>query len=425
MSPASAEARTLAQRAREAATPAEAIALWREVHALDPGEPQALAALGHHAFAAGDLQAAASWLDRAARAGPPDPKPWTDLALLHQRRRDTAAEEAALVQALTADPQDLLALFLRARLYERQGRRHEAARFYGATAAVAPPAERLVPELRPALAHAAEYRAAYERDMALFLAAELEPVQRELAGEPLDRFSLSLDILLGRARRFDSQPMRYYFPGLAPVEFFERSDFPWLDAVEAAADEVRAEAQAVLAADEGFAPYIQYGADQPVAQWAELNHSNRWSAFHLIKEGLAVEAHAQRCPRTMAMLCATPQPDQPGRTPVALFSRLQPHTTIPGHVGASNVRLLVHLPLVIPPNCRFRVGNSVRPWVAGKPWVFDDTIEHEAINDSDRVRTILIFDTWHPRITPPERRMITALSVAMNRFVGADSSYSS
>ena len=28
--------------------------------------------------------------------------------------------------------------------------------------------------------------------------------------------------------------------------------------------------------------------------------------------------------------------------------------------------------------------------------VFDDTIEHEAMNPSDALRVILIVDTWHP-----------------------------
>ena len=48
-----------------------------------------------------------------------------------------------------------------------------------------------------------------------------------------------------------------------------------------------------------------------------------------------------------------------------------------------------HLPLVVPPGCRFRVGNSVREWVVGQAWVFDDTIEHEAHNTSDELRAIL------------------------------------
>ncbi len=72
------------------------------------------------------------------------------------------------------------------------------------------------------------------------------------------------------------------------------------------------------------------------------------------------------------------------------------------------MRLVTHLPLIVPENCGFRVGNDTRQWVPGKAWVFDDTIEHEAWNDSDKLRVVLIFDIWHPHLTPPERAMITA-----------------
>ena len=48
--------------------------------------------------------------------------------------------------------------------------------------------------------------------------------------------------------------------------------------------------------------------------------------------------------------------------------------------------------------------------------MFDDTIEHEARNDSDQLRVLLIFDTWHPLLSAEERRMITALNAALQSF---------
>jgi aspartyl/asparaginyl beta-hydroxylase (cupin superfamily) len=50
--------------------------------------------------------------------------------------------------------------------------------------------------------------------------------------------------------------------------------------------------------------------------------------------------------------------------------------------------------------------------------VFDDTIEHEAWNDSDKLRVVLIFDIWHPHLAPPERALITALTAGVNAFTG-------
>ena len=132
--------------------------------------------------------------------------------------------------------------------------------------------------------------------------------------------------------------------------------------------------------------------------------------------GERVDENAAKCPLTMELLDGAPQPEQRGRTPAAMFSLLKPRTRIPPHTGGSNVRLVAHVPLIIPEECGFRVGNETRPWVPGQAWVFDDTIDHEAWNMSDKLRVILMFDIWNPLLTPPERAMITALSSAMNEF---------
>ena len=381
---------------------------------------QALQQQAEQALRQGGLDTARDLYEQAARAEPANIQHWINLALLQQQRGDDAAQEAALMRAQALDPYDLMVLLMRGRLYERQGRTHEASRAYGAAVTVAPPRDRLPPELQMALQHAARWRDAYDRDLGAYMDQAMAQVLREHADEDVDRFRLSLDILLGRRKRFDSQAMRYFVPQLAPVEFFEPSLFPWMAEVEAATDTIRDEFLGVLRAETDFVPYIQYQPGEPIAQWAELNHSPKWSVYHLWKDGQPVPDHVARCPVTARVLEGTPRPDQPGRTPVALFSMLKPRTRIPPHVGASNARLICHLPLIVPEGCRYRVGNSHRVWVPGKAWVFDDTIEHEAINDSDQIRVVLIWDTWHPALTPPERRLITAMTEALNRFTGAD-----
>jgi aspartyl/asparaginyl beta-hydroxylase (cupin superfamily) len=52
--------------------------------------------------------------------------------------------------------------------------------------------------------------------------------------------------------------------------------------------------------------------------------------------------------------------------------------------------------------------------------VFDDTIEHEAWNDSDELRVVLIFDLWAPSLQPSERDAIArVISAAGVSFKGA------
>ena len=86
---------------------------------------------------------------------------WLREAVACRARSDTPGEEAAITRALSLDPMDLLALILRADLLERQGRRHEAALAHNAVLAVAPPRERLHPDLHPALARADAFRESY------------------------------------------------------------------------------------------------------------------------------------------------------------------------------------------------------------------------------------------------------------------------
>jgi aspartyl/asparaginyl beta-hydroxylase (cupin superfamily) len=118
----------------------------------------------------------------------------------------------------------------------------------------------------------------------------------------------------------------------------------------------------------------------------------------------------------MAALAEVPLCRVPGRTPSILFSKLTPGARIPPHHGLINTRLICHLPLIAPPGSRFRVGNDTREWREGQAWAFDDTIEHEAANDSGQDRTILIFDVWKPEMTEEERALVSALFQAVDGY---------
>jgi aspartyl/asparaginyl beta-hydroxylase (cupin superfamily)/Tfp pilus assembly protein PilF len=412
-----------AVRAAQAGRHDEAFGYWSRILAVDPNHVRTLSVLGQQSFRKGDMEAARAAFQRLVELDGSDAQRWIHLALACRGLGDMEAEEHAIQRALSIAPMDLVALILRADLVERQGKTHEAAVAHSRVAAVSPPLERLRPELRPAVQRALEYGDKYGKDYGAFLDAFLEPHYAQFGGEDLKRFRDSVDIMVGRKKRFESKSLVYHYPYLPPIEFFDRAEFPWLDAIEAATDPIRDEFLAILRADAGFVPYITYPDDVPHNQWAELNNSPRWSAFHLFKMGKLIEENAAKCPVTMNALSGAPQPDQPGRTPSAMFSLLKPKTRIPPHTGVTNVRLVTHLPLIVPEGCAFRVGNETRQWVPGRAWVFDDTIEHEAWNDSEKLRVVLIFDIWHPQLTPPERALVTALASGIAAFTGGSTSF--
>ncbi len=126
----------------------------------------------------------------------------------------------------------------------------------------------------------------------------------------------------------------------------------------------------------------------------------------------------ERCPRTVAALESWPRCEVPGCSPTAVFSILDARSRIPPHTGVNNTRLIVHLPLIVPPGCGFRVGAEQREWEPGKALIFDDTIEHEAWNDSDTLRAVLILDIWNPAVSVAERELVRTAIAGVNEFYG-------
>ena len=111
----------------------------------------------------------------------------------------------------------------------------------------------------------------------------------------------------------------------------------------------------------------------------------------------------------MRLLESIGQPNIPGRSPNAMFSLLAPNTRIPPHHGVANTRLVCHLPLVVPPNCWFRSGAETRRWNVGKAFVFDDTIEHEAANDSGALARRLHLRCLASSLGLAEREAVAAM----------------
>ena len=65
-----------------------------------------------------------------------------------------------------------------------------------------------------------------------------------------------------------------------------------------------------------------------------------------------------------------------------------------------------------------RVGFERREWREGQVLVFDDTIEHEACNESDEPRVVLVFDLWNPLLDEIGREIVNRLSEAVAGFDG-------
>lgn len=384
---------------------------------LDPELEQRVSA-ADRALGERNTAEARAILETIAAEEPQHPAFWQRLATVRQLSGAPALAVAAIDKALEFAPLDFLNLLMRARILDQMGHQ-DAGEAYGRALAQRRP-DPLPPAMAAAISRAESAWAAHQHDLEQRLGAALEAKAIDLTPTERSRAARLASNITRRTRLYHSEATHFQYPGLREVEFHDRALFPWLDRLESMTDAIATELDQVAnAADAALVPYVQYDASEPLAQWRELNHNRDWTAIHLIQRGTRVASNVAHCPQTMAFLGDVAQPWIGGCGANAMFSLLAPRTAIPPHVGVANFRLLCHLPLIIPGKCWFRVGEEVRDWERGKAWVFDDSIEHEAVNETDHLRVIMIFDIWHPDLSPAEQAAISSMVSAASLPVGA------
>ncbi len=328
--------------------------------------------------------------------------------------------EASVDKVLQRAPHDIRALVEKGAFRTAAGDDRGATSFYRAALRAAATVEALPSAVAPYIQRAqvalTEASRRFEQHLERALtAAGFSPEQRP------PRFSESVDILTGRRQvTLELQrPGGYLYPGLPQRRYYERGEFAWAPAIERLAGTMRAELCAWLASGEDrFTPYMVTDTNRPRHDFHGLVDNPEWSTLYLWQNGRRVDEHVAHCPLTFNAVSALDLPSITTRAPSILFSRLSAGARIPPHTGVLNARLICHLPLIVPPGCGFKVGGETREWKEGELLVFDDSVEHEAWNDGDSDRIILIFDIWRPELSAQERLAVTALFEAVDSYTG-------
>lgn len=170
--------------------------------------------------------------------------------------------------------------------------------------------------------------------------------------------------------------------------FIPAAELPWTNELEANWSSVRAESESVLTNLAAVPNYQELSKAQEL-----LTQDDRWKSFLLYVAPHPIEKNCARCPVTAKLLEKVPG------LLFAMFSILDGPKHIPPHRGPYKGLLNCHLPLLVPGDgraCRIRVGNDVACWEEGHMLVFDDTHEHEAWNDTDSIRVVLLFYVTRP-----------------------------
>lgn len=380
---------------------------------LAQNDPVALNSAGMAALREQRFADAARAFEAAAKADPGATALWRNLATARRALGDDAGELAALDAALDIDRRDFMAWLRKAEAHQRLNEEAEA---FAAWQSVLQLAQHLAPipdALLPVLEVGRAFCAGCASRIEYQVAEALGNFQARMPATPARRARAFIDAAMGKRKIYTNECNGLCYPFLPADEFFDNEHFPWFAEIETHTDAIRAEMQALLAnPGDALRPYVRMEKGAPQSKWSPLDQSLAWGACFLWEYGTPNAAVLERCPATAQALAAVPQSHIPGRAPTAFFSILKPRTRIPPHTGVTNTRAIIHLPLIVPEGCGFRVGGETREWKVGKAFAFDDTIEHEAWNDSDEMRAVLIFDVWNPHLTTDEQKVISGYFAA-------------
>lgn len=364
----------------------------------------------------GKAEEAKSLFTRATELTGANASVWLGLAFANARLGQDDTTLQAVDRALALEPRNLRALIFKGDHHSEQKRSRKALVFYQAALKVAATLPELPNDVKGGLARAQDRCSQFAGEYEHYLLDELKS-SGYTAGKAPARFELALDIAFAKKDIYYQQPTRFYYPGLPQIQFYERDCFPWLEQLEANTATLREELLGVMQQSENFSPYLQNDPDAVNFNDTSNLDNRDWGAFYFYQQGSRVEENATRCPATMAALDAAPLPQVPGSTPHALFSKLAGNTRIPPHHGLINTRLICHLPLIVPADCGgLRVGSQTQYWQEGEAYVFDDSMEHEAWNDSNSDRVVLLFDIWRPELSEEERELIGSLLQSVQRY---------
>ncbi len=404
----------------------EAEAVYRDILKSAPDTPEALNFVAMCALSRGEFASAQRDLEHAAQLEPTQPEIWKNLGIvqLAQQHGDDALD--AFDRALGLEPMHFAARLHRGTALEMLGRIDEAtAAFFGALVAAQSRGKwrndvTTPPGLRGAVRHAIAFVQEHRRRIFMDL---LQPLRERFGADSLTRVEQGLAIYLGDRPANYPDPRQFckffYVPGLRATPFYERELFPWHAELEKHTDTIREELLGVLEQPVGVEPFLGTNDNEFLKEQKLLAGTRghaEWNSFFFHRHGEIFEQNARRCPRTTEVLNTLPLVHIRGHAPEVLFSILTPGSHILKHHGVTNTRLVTHLPLIIPEDCAISVGGVDHAWREGRCVTFDDTFEHEAWNKSDKVRAVMILDSWHPDLTEAEREAVGLLVGGIGDF---------
>lgn len=183
---------------------------------------------------------------------------------------------------------------------------------------------------------------------------------------------------------------RHEYQGDAPI-IYPKSYFEWEKLLEGKRDIIYKELENHIKTISAPTEYFNYEM---------VNKQGSWKTIPLMSWGVHFHKHQRHFPKTYEILKQIP-----GLVSIS-FNVLEPHSNIKAHYGDTNAMVRCHFGLSVPgglPEMGFRVKDQKRAWKEGELLIFCDGYEHEAWNQTDEQRIILLFDVILPEYISKKR----------------------
>ena len=236
----------------------------------------------------------------------------------------------------------------------------------------------------------------------------LADLQGSFGSEATTRLERGVRAYLGEGPRpadMHQRPKFFYMPDLPQGPYHDPFLQSWARSLTRAWHAIREEAQHLLRGEVELEDFLGLKPHEVVRELVSGEAKRpAWDAFFFYRRGKRFDHNHALAPLTSELLEAADLCRLPNQAPEILFSVLRAQSHIMPHHGTTNMRLVFHLPLIVPSACALNlVNHGEHVWREGEPVMFDDTYLHEAWNRSDEDRVVLLMDCWNPYVTQAER----------------------
>jgi aspartyl/asparaginyl beta-hydroxylase (cupin superfamily) len=196
-----------------------------------------------------------------------------------------------------------------------------------------------------------------------------------------------------------------YVPGLTVREFWDPDDCSWARRLQSQYTAIRDEFLRVTNQPAQHLQAVGHNVWAGALSDDASSYGPGWKTLVLMNRGVWDPVNANLFPVTAKAVHDAKVP-----AVEVFFASMEPHSIIQPHSDFTNFVLTSHLALDIPYSgdnkCRLSVGDTQRQWINGELMLFDTSIQHDAINESDLTRYILMLRVWHPDLSDLERQAL-------------------